>query len=225
MGMSMWDDEDHTDFSFSVSFKGPAEIERERAVELSKKRPSLLRPEDVFDVVDAGLELQIFIPEAIRLIESGCYIDFVDPYKDAYSILDAHAAYFSKNPSQKKRYEKLKLWRKNRGNCISPKTGRARKSYSSEACANDAVRCMADSYGQQVAVQCDFCGEWHLTPASRHTPSKICGYCTDGDGNSKQLYFSREGAMKRAKIIANERGLHLELYRCPHEDGWHLTKG
>lgn len=225
MGVRMWDDDDDSDFSFSISFKGPAEIRRERAVELSKKQPSQLRLEDVFDVVDAGLELQIFIPAAISLIESGRYIDFVDPHKDAYSILDGHAAYFSKNPIQKKRYEKLKLWRKNRGNCISPKTGRARKSYSSEACAIEAARYMPDSYGEQVPVQCDSCGEWHLTPASRNTPGKTCEYCTDGDGNSKQLYFSREGAMKRAKIIANERGLHLEVYRCPHENGWHLTKG
>ena len=220
----MWDDDDD-DFSFSSSFKGPAEIRREKAIELSKKQPSQLRPEDVFDVVDAGLKLEIFIPAAISLIESGRYIDFADLHKDAYSILDGHAAYFAKNPVQRKLYEKLKLWRKNRGNCTSPKTGRARKSYSSEASAIEAAKYMPSSYGEQVPVQCDSCGEWHLTPASRNTPSKTCDYCTDGDGNSKQLYFSRESAIKRVKIIANEHGLHLTVYRCPRENGWHLTKG
>ncbi|WP_421266665.1 hypothetical protein [Aeromonas veronii] len=221
----MWeDDEDDSCYSLSFSFKNSAQIKSERIAEMSKKAPSQLRAEDIFDVIDAGLELQVFIPVALGLIEKNSHISFEDPYQDEFSILDAHAKYFSKNPTQKKKYEKLKLWQKNRGNCISPKTGRVRKSYSNETFAIAEARYMADSYGEQVPIQCDFCGEWHLTPASYHTPSKTCEYCTDGDGNSKQLYFSKEGAIKRARIIANDRGLNLDVYRCPHENGWHLTK-
>lgn len=222
----MWeDDEGGIDSSLKFSFRSTSQIEKERVVELSKKAPEKLRPEDVFAIIDAELELKKFIPAALKLIERKCRISFEDPYKDAFSILDDHVAYFSQNADQRKEFEKLKLWRNNRGNCISPKTGKARKSYDSEACAIEEARFLTSSYGEQYPVRCDSCGEWHLMPASRHTPSKACEYCTDGDGNGKQLYFTKDGATKRAKIISEERGLRLDVYECPHAKGWHLTKG
>ena len=80
-------------------------------------------------------------------------------------------------------------------------------------------------YGNQLMpYRCPKCGYFHLTPENRHTPSKKCSYCLDSNGNSKELYETQEAAERRAEIIAEEKGIRLKIYKCPYQDGWHLTK-
>ena len=73
--------------------------------------------------------------------------------------------------------------------------------------------------------RCEKCGMWHLSPKNRQTPSRKCSTCKDRNGNFKDLYFSEEAAKNRADILYKEQGVTLTVYPCPHNDGWHLTKG
>lgn len=217
-------DEYHKSISFDIFFKSQKEIQKEKIDELLKKAVSSLQPKEIFEIINSGIELEKFIPMALELIEKRKPIYLENICENEYIILDKQSAYFFKNSHQKKRYEKLKLWKKNRGNCISPKTGKIRKSYWTKELAAMAAKLQPSSYGEQSPFQCDSCGEWHLTPTSHHTPSKTCEYCTDENGGSKQLYLTNEAAKKRAKIISLERGVILNVYECPYNKGWHLTK-
>ncbi len=74
------------------------------------------------------------------------------------------------------------------------------------------------TYGNRmVPYHCDRCGQWHLCPAERHTPSTECHAC------SKRSYATEDGAERRAAILEKERGVYLRVYSCPYGDGWHLT--
>jgi hypothetical protein len=75
-----------------------------------------------------------------------------------------------------------------------------------------------------IPYECDTCSLWHLTPKDRHTQSKECDYCTDSNGSYKQLYFTESDAQKRADILFKEHGVLLNIYKCPHSHGFHLTK-
>lgn len=75
-----------------------------------------------------------------------------------------------------------------------------------------------------IEYQCDRCKYWHLTPLARHTSSQTCLDCTGGDGKNKQLYPTREIAKQRADILLRKKGKHLNVYTCPFNKGWHLTK-
>ena len=44
------------------------------------------------------------------------------------------------------------------------------------------------------------------------------------NGALKQLYVSRYQAQKRADILFKENGVLLDVYSCPHQNGFHLTK-
>ena len=70
---------------------------------------------------------------------------------------------------------------------------------------------------KMVEYECKNCGQWHLSPASRHTPSMPCGDC------NKDLYTTKQGALQRAKILRQESKISLSAYPCPYNDGWHLT--
>jgi len=72
--------------------------------------------------------------------------------------------------------------------------------------------------------QCSKCGYWHLSPKNRQTPSRECIYCTDSNGEHKELYETEEAAKLRAEIIEEEQGIKLKVYKCPKQEGWHLTK-
>lgn len=221
----MWDDDEiDCDFSFNISIKSQEEIKKEKIEELSKKPISSLKGEEVFEIIKSGIMLKKMIPAALDLIESGKYLYFDNPNENEYSILDKQYTYFSKNPVQKQRFEKLIRWNKNRGNCKSPTTGKPRKSYPSNSIATEEASYLEHAYGPQSAYKCENCGEWHLIASKLHTPSKLCDYCTDSDGSRKQLYASESAANKRAKIINEERGISLKIYECPHQNGWHLTK-
>ncbi|MDR1257098.1 MAG: hypothetical protein LBJ86_05070 [Spirochaetaceae bacterium] len=54
---------------------------------------------------------------------------------------------------------------------------------------------------------------------------KFCPCCKGGDGNSKEIYDTREDALQTAEHIGRERGVSLKVYQCGSGNGWHLTKG
>ncbi|MDR1149203.1 MAG: hypothetical protein LBK66_11285, partial [Spirochaetaceae bacterium] len=54
--------------------------------------------------------------------------------------------------------------------------------------------------------------------------AKFCVYCKGGDGSAKEIYASKEEALRRAEYIREERGTALKAYPCPKSSGWHLTK-
>ena len=68
-----------------------------------------------------------------------------------------------------------------------------------------------------IAYPCNKCGDWHLSPAERHTPQKECSFC------GKAAYETKNAAEKRAKIIYREKKRALAIYECPYRNGWHLT--
>ena len=74
-----------------------------------------------------------------------------------------------------------------------------------------------------VPYECAKCGFWHLSPADRQTKSTVCGFCRDRNGNNKDLYRTKPDAERRAEINRIEKGVTLNVYKCPHQDGWHLT--
>jgi hypothetical protein len=44
------------------------------------------------------------------------------------------------------------------------------------------------------------------------------------DGKKKDIYETFQAAFDTAKYIEEERGIYLEVYKCPLGNGWHLTK-
>jgi len=75
-----------------------------------------------------------------------------------------------------------------------------------------------------VPYKCDVCGDYHLSLKDHVTPSKTCPYCVDGAGEHKELYETREAAIRRATIICKRDGVKLNVYPCPYKQGYHLTK-
>jgi hypothetical protein len=51
-----------------------------------------------------------------------------------------------------------------------------------------------------------------------------CDYCGGKDGRKKDVYETFQAAFDSAKYIEEERGTFLNIYQCPHGNGWHLTK-
>ncbi|WP_348720672.1 hypothetical protein [uncultured Alcanivorax sp.] len=107
--------------------------------------------------------------------------------------------------------------------CMS-KLGEPLTEYEYEVQAESAANYINTIYGNDlIPYDCTKCSYWHLTPKSRHTPSRTCDYCTSSSGEPKSLYETREGAEKRAEILAKQGTPNLRVYECPYENGWHLT--
>lgn len=51
-----------------------------------------------------------------------------------------------------------------------------------------------------------------------------CDYCTGKDGKPKDIYENFQLAFDTAKFIEEDRGIYLNVYKCPHGNGWHLSK-
>lgn len=49
--------------------------------------------------------------------------------------------------------------------------------------------------------------------------------CEDMHGNLKNLYLSQNKAQKEVKYLRETQQISLNIYPCPFESGWHLTKG
>ena len=110
--------------------------------------------------------------------------------------------------------------------CVSSQTGKPVTVYPSEYQAQQGAYYVNAEYGEQMSpYKCHKCGLWHLSPIKRQTPSSKCTTCTDRNGHYKELYISKKAAELRAEIIKNEKNVVLGVYRCPNENGWHLTKG
>ena len=92
--------------------------------------------------------------------------------------------------------------------CVGKKSGKPVTEYDSQREAQEGADHANSTYGQDlVPYQCDRCSLWHLSPASRQTPSSQCGYCTGSDGKPKESYGSAEDAQRRAEILRQEQGV------------------
>ncbi len=105
--------------------------------------------------------------------------------------------------------------------CIGKSSGQPVTEYDSEREAWQG----ASSHRELVPYKCSKCSQWHLAPKSRQTPSKACKHCRGVNGEPKQAYNSKSDADKRARILSDEQGVHLRVYKCKHGSGWHLTRG
>ncbi|MBW1649624.1 MAG: hypothetical protein JRJ44_02895 [Deltaproteobacteria bacterium] len=102
--------------------------------------------------------------------------------------------------------------------CFS-RTGEPLTEYNFEQNAREGADYANIEYGNNlIPYRCHTCGLWHLSPKNRQTPSIECGICR------KALYKTKKDAEKRAVILKKEEGERLRVYRCPYNDGWHLTK-
>ena len=106
------------------------------------------------------------------------------------------------------------------------RTGGSLNSYDLESeAAEHAVYIKREHGSSMVPYQCSTCGFWHLSPEDRQTNSSVCSFCTDRNGNKKDLYYTERDAFRRAEINMQEKGVALKIYKCPNQEGWHLTKG
>jgi len=74
---------------------------------------------------------------------------------------------------------------------------------------------------QLAPYQCRSCGYWHLGVVNARLQ---CMQCTDSGLFLKDLYASRAEAQSTADYLRKERKIQLYPYKCPHSNGWHLTK-
>jgi len=51
-----------------------------------------------------------------------------------------------------------------------------------------------------------------------------CEYCKGKDGKPKDIYETFQSAVDTVKYIEESRGIFLNIYKCPENNGWHLTK-
>lgn len=90
--------------------------------------------------------------------------------------------------------------------------------FEAEQAAADARK----AFGHELApIKCRACGYWHLGPASSR---KVCLYCFGSALFHKDLYPTREVALTEVARISREKKVSLDVYKCPHANGWHLTK-
>lgn len=106
--------------------------------------------------------------------------------------------------------------------CVGRLTGRPLTEYDSEA---EALQAASGQARRLVPYRCQTCGQWHLAPAERHTPSVPCPVCIGADGAPKAAYASERAARRRAAILGREQDARLRVYPCEHGQGWHLTSG
>jgi len=52
---------------------------------------------------------------------------------------------------------------------------------------------------------------------------KKCKHCRGKDGKQKDIYVTFQSAFDTAEFIEKDRGIYLNVYKCPHGNGWHLT--
>lgn len=103
-------------------------------------------------------------------------------------------------------------------------SGHPLSEYPARREAHDAAEYVNRSLRKKlVPYECGRCGQWHLSPAERQTPSLIACKCLDRYGMPKALYETKDGARQRAKILSNEKALKLSVYQCPHTHGFHLS--
>jgi len=97
--------------------------------------------------------------------------------------------------------------------------GRYLEEYHTETAARIAAEEMTN--GSFKPVKCSRCGYWHLAPV---TTRRQCMFCTDSGLFLKDIYATREEALRTADHLKREKRVQLFPYKCPHGSGWHLTK-
>jgi hypothetical protein len=109
--------------------------------------------------------------------------------------------------------------------CFSKHNNSPLTTYSSEDEAKNGADYSNLEYGNNlIPYECDNCNEWHLSPKNRSTQNTTCDICTDSNGNHKDSYLTKDDAQRRADILYEERDISLNVYKCEHNNGWHLTK-
>jgi len=64
-----------------------------------------------------------------------------------------------------------------------------------------------------------------IEPIQNSPDEKLYCNCQDMHGNPKNLYLSHHEAQKEVKYLREAKQISLNIYPCPFEPGWHLTKG
>ena len=109
--------------------------------------------------------------------------------------------------------------------CLSNYDNTPLATYSLEEEAQKAALYANQAYNKDfITYKCNKCFGWHLSPKNRHTNSHTCKYCTGHDGKNKKTYDTLHSAKMRANIIFEEQCIALKTYKCPYDEGWHLTK-
>lgn len=109
--------------------------------------------------------------------------------------------------------------------CYGKATGEPLTAYPTEQHALEGAAWARARSGLRLdPYHCHACGQWHLAPRDRHTPSVKCA-CLGASGEPKSLFASREHAQRRANILKRERGVSMSVYPCELGLGWHLTRG
>ena len=100
--------------------------------------------------------------------------------------------------------------------------GQYLEEYHNQTTAAMAAEDIQKQYGHQLtAYQCRSCGYWHLGVVNTR---QQCLLCTDSALFLKDLYASKEEAQSTAEYLRREKKIQLYPYKCPHTNGWHLTK-
>jgi hypothetical protein len=90
--------------------------------------------------------------------------------------------------------------------------GQYLEEFHSFSSASIAAEDTLERFGRAVApTQCHKCGYWHLT--STHT-RKQCMFCTDSALFLKDLYATREEALRTAEWLRKEKRIQLYPYKC-----------
>lgn len=101
-------------------------------------------------------------------------------------------------------------------------SGQFLEEYHNQSTAELAAEEIKISYGHDlVPTQCRGCGYWHLSPLHLRIQ---CFQCTDSALFFKDLYPTRNEAQSTADLIRRKKKIQLFPYKCPHSNGWHLTK-
>ena len=96
------------------------------------------------------------------------------------------------------------------------------EEYLSQTSAEIAAEETQLKYGHKLTpFQCRSCGYWHLGVVNTR---QQCLLCTDSGLFLKDLYASKGEAQSTAAWLRRERKIQLYPYKCPHSNGWHLTK-
>lgn len=160
---------------------------------------------------------------------ASCHMLFAKPIKTSMQPtqksepINAAFAWASAIPHGRRKQDKMSEKSKT---CVGKLSGKPLTEYDSEEEARQGADYANRNYKNTnlTPYECDRCGEWHLAPKNRQTPSTKCACCTGSDGRPKDLYKTRDDARRRADIIKSEKGVSLNVYQCQYSGGWHLTR-
>ncbi len=109
--------------------------------------------------------------------------------------------------------------------CISAYIGKPRSCYETyEQAQNSADYMKTVKRVDFYPYKCNQCGYYHLALKKDKINFRESGcFCTDSNGNRKNLYATYKDALKAKSKAEAKRNVELEIYECPEGEGWHLT--